>query len=66
MDETIQDQTQRPDAPMRTETFRKARPMIVGGEAPESPFPIRMSGEVQHGFKRGSKELGCPTGMSTE
>lgn len=61
MEGTIQDQIERPDAPMRTDTFRKSRPLIVGGETPESPFPIRMSGEVQHGFKRGSRELGCHT-----
>ncbi|KAG9032619.1 riboflavin kinase [Serendipita sp. 407] len=51
----------RPNAPMRTETFRLNRPMIVGSEAPDDPFPIRMVGEVQHGFKRGSRELGCHT-----
>jgi riboflavin kinase len=62
MDEVIQDQTERPDAPIRTETFRKARPMIVGGETPESPFPIKLSGQVQHGFGRGGRDLGCHTG----
>lgn len=62
MDEVIQDQTERPDAPMRTETFRKSRPMIVGEDTPESPFPIIMSGQVQRGFGRGGRDLGCHTG----
>ncbi|PVG04199.1 riboflavin kinase [Serendipita vermifera] len=61
MDNAAQDQDQRPDAPMRTDTFRRTRPTIVGGESPESPFPAVMSGQVQHGFKRGSRELGCHT-----
>lgn len=51
---------QRPAAPMRTETFK--RPDITGPDAPEPPFPIILSGKVQHGFGRGSKDLGCPTG----
>ncbi|KAI0728794.1 riboflavin kinase [Fomitopsis betulina] len=50
---------QRPAAPMRTETFK--RPDITGPDAPEPPFPIILSGKVQHGFGRGSKDLGCPT-----
>jgi riboflavin kinase len=62
MDEVIQEQTERPDAPMRTETFRKERPVIVGGEVPESPFPIQLSGQVQRGFGRGGRDLGCHTG----
>ena len=64
MEDTAHDQSRRPDAPVQTESFRKARAAIVGGEVPKSPFPIRLSGEVQHGFKRGSRELGCHTGMS--
>ncbi|KAG8885183.1 riboflavin kinase [Tulasnella sp. 331] len=52
---------ERPAAPLRTETFRKARPDIVGPDAPESPFPIYMTGVVQKGFGRGGKDLGCPT-----
>lgn len=57
-----QDQTEPPEAPIRTETFRKSRPEIVGPEAPESPFPIYLSGAVQRGFGRGGRELGCHTG----
>lgn len=64
MEDKARDQSQRPGAPMQTESFRKERPTIVGDEAPEPPFPIKMSGEVQHGFKRGSRELGCHTGTS--
>ncbi|KZT72659.1 riboflavin kinase [Daedalea quercina L-15889] len=52
---------ERPDAPLRTETFRRARPDIAGPDAPELPFPIVLSGTVQHGFGRGGKDLGCPT-----
>jgi FAD synthase len=25
-------------------------------------YPIQLEGKVIHGFGRGSKELGCPTG----
>jgi hypothetical protein len=53
---------ERPAAPLRTETFRQSRPSIVGPESPQSPFPIALSGEVQRGFGRGGKDLGCPTG----
>ena len=53
---------QRPVAPMRTETFRRTRPDIAGPDVPEPPFPIILSGKVQHGFGRGGKDLGCPTG----
>jgi riboflavin kinase len=50
-----------PDIP--DETFRTSRPTIVGPDVPDKPFPIQLSGPVQHGFGRGSKDLGCPTGM---
>lgn len=45
------------------ESFRTTRPDIVGPDVPDVPFPIKLSGPVQHGFGRGSKDLGCPTGM---
>ncbi|PCH41370.1 riboflavin kinase [Wolfiporia cocos MD-104 SS10] len=51
----------RPAAPLRTETFRRDRPDIVGPDVPEPPFPIKLAGVVQHGFGRGGKDLGCPT-----
>jgi hypothetical protein len=38
------------------------RPLVCGPEKVAAPYPIYMKGEVQHGFKRGSKDLGCPTG----
>lgn len=38
------------------------RPLIVGPEHLEAPFPISVSGKVVKGFGRGSKELGIPTG----
>lgn len=37
------------------------RPSIVGGPEPDAPFPLYLSGPVQHGFQRGSRDLGCPT-----
>jgi riboflavin kinase len=42
----------------------RVRPMIVGPDAPESPYPIALTGDVQKGFGRGGKDLGCPTGLS--
>lgn len=62
MEENISDLTERPEAPLRTETFRKSRPEIVGEGTPQSPFPIRLEGSIQHGHRRGGRELGCPTG----
>ncbi|KAH8106263.1 riboflavin kinase [Cristinia sonorae] len=50
-----------PAAPVRTESSRRLRPDIVGPEIPGSPFPIYLSGDVQRGFGRGGKDLGCPT-----
>jgi riboflavin kinase len=60
--EDIQVSSGRPSAPLRTDTFRKSRPDIVGADTVESPFPIFLSGAVQRGFGRGGKDLGCPTG----
>lgn len=37
------------------------RPLLVGSDPPQSPFPIRLNGLVEKGFGRGSKDLGCPT-----
>ncbi|KAJ7591283.1 riboflavin kinase [Mycena floridula] len=54
-------QDERPPAPIQTESFRVTRPLIVGPDIPEDPFPIRLSGPVQRGFGRGGKDLGCPT-----
>lgn len=62
--EEIANDPLRPAAPLRTDTFRKQRPHIVGGDAPETPFPILLSGSVQRGFGRGGKDLGCPTGTN--
>jgi hypothetical protein len=36
--------------------------MIVGGDAPESPYPIHLEGAITHGFGRGARFLGIPTG----
>ncbi|KAG9317652.1 riboflavin kinase, partial [Chiua virens] len=44
-----------------TQSFRTSRPTIVGPDTPEDPYPIQLEGVVQHGFGRGSKDLGCPT-----
>ncbi|KAF8592548.1 riboflavin kinase [Ramaria rubella] len=52
----------RPEAPVGTDTFRRSRPHIVGDDSgPTPPFPIRLTGNVQRGFGRGGKDLGCPT-----
>ena len=52
-----------PAAPVQTEAFRQSRPQIVGEDfGPMPPFPIRLAGNVQRGFGRGGKDLGCPTG----
>jgi len=60
--EVAASQQERPtDVPFATSSFRAVRPLIVGPEGPEPPFPIELSGLVQSGFGRGSKELGCPT-----
>ncbi|KAL2162010.1 hypothetical protein VTH06DRAFT_7795 [Thermothelomyces fergusii] len=38
------------------------RPTVVGDPSgPEAPYPLKMSGLVINGFRRGSKELGIPT-----
>jgi Riboflavin kinase len=42
----------------------EVRPMIVGSDVPEPPYPIALTGAVQKGFGRGGKDLGCPTGLS--
>ncbi|KAI0650092.1 riboflavin kinase [Trametes meyenii] len=52
---------ERASAPVRIESFRADRPEVVGPEVPHKPFPIYLSGAVQHGFGRGGKDLGCPT-----
>lgn len=57
--------TEPPAAPLRTESFRKERPTIVGEEVPEEPFPIRLSGTIQRGFGRGGRDLGIHTGLSS-
>ncbi|KAJ3412784.1 riboflavin kinase [Chytridiales sp. JEL 0842] len=38
-----------------------SRPLIVGPERPEPPYPVYLRGIVSKGFGRGSKELGIPT-----
>ncbi|CEP11092.1 hypothetical protein [Parasitella parasitica] len=42
------------------------RPLIVGPEELEAPYPISVSGTVVKGFGRGSKELGIPTANMNE
>jgi riboflavin kinase len=55
-------QPERPPAALQTESFRQSRPLLVGNDFPEAPYPILLSGPVMKGFGRGSKDLGCPTG----
>ncbi|KNF00416.1 hypothetical protein PSTG_06345 [Puccinia striiformis f. sp. tritici PST-78] len=53
-----------PPPPPQTKPDQQSepRPTIIGPDTgPEPPFPIKVFGKVEHGFKRGSKELGCPT-----
>lgn len=47
---------------MSTTALNPDRPLIVGSETLEAPYPISVSGTVVKGFGRGSKELGIPTG----
>lgn len=47
---------------MSTDNINTDRPLIVGPEKLEAPYPISVSGTVVKGFGRGSKELGIPTG----
>ncbi|KAL7008925.1 riboflavin kinase [Cystobasidiomycetes sp. EMM_F5] len=50
----------RPPTPLDHDP-RFDRPAICGPDEVETPYPVYMKGAVQHGFKRGSKDLGCPT-----
>ncbi|KAJ3515438.1 hypothetical protein NMY22_g14452 [Coprinellus aureogranulatus] len=59
--EIQQHEVPRPAAKFHSQEFRAGRPQIVGPESPEEPFPIFLVGEVQRGFGRGGKDLGCPT-----
>lgn len=45
---------------------RESRPDIVGGDAPEAPYPLELFGAVTKGFGRGARFLGIPTGESKE
>ena len=38
-----------------------ARPLLVGPDTLQFPFPVQLRGEVIKGFGRGSRELGIPT-----
>jgi hypothetical protein len=40
------------------------RPLIVGPDTLQPPFPVFLKGKVIKGFGRGSKELGIPTGTA--
>ncbi|KAI7871092.1 hypothetical protein BDF14DRAFT_1719895 [Spinellus fusiger] len=42
------------------------RPLIVGPEVPEAPYPFIIHGKVIKGYGRGSKELGIPTANLSE
>ncbi|KAG2173283.1 hypothetical protein INT43_004657 [Umbelopsis isabellina] len=37
------------------------RPLVVGPETLQDPYPLKLAGTVVKGFGRGSKELGIPT-----
>lgn len=53
--------TARPQAEMAP-AFRESRPMIVGNDQPETPYPMLLEGVVTKGFGRGARFLGIPTG----
>lgn len=38
------------------------RPLVVGPDTLQEPYPLKLAGTVVKGFGRGSKELGIPTG----
>ncbi|KAI8068036.1 hypothetical protein BC940DRAFT_300174 [Gongronella butleri] len=46
--------------------LNKDRPLLVGPEVPETPYPFTIRGTVVKGFGRGSKELGIPTANLNE
>ncbi|KAN0064130.1 riboflavin kinase [Thecaphora frezii] len=50
-----------PPTASRSPVPPSARPEVCGPHAPERPYPIYLRGEVEKGFGRGSKDLGCPT-----
>ncbi|KAM0752959.1 riboflavin kinase [Meredithblackwellia eburnea MCA 4105] len=50
----------RPSTPLQHDPTAK-RPLIVGPDHPEQPYPVYLQGWVERGFGRGSKDLGCPT-----
>lgn len=58
---SMADHNTAPPTPLQHDP-RVDRPSICGPDEVEPPYPIYMKGPVQHGFKRGSKDLGCPTG----
>ncbi|SPO30938.1 related to FMN1 - Riboflavin kinase [Ustilago trichophora] len=46
---------------LKSPTSPSRRPEVCGPHAPERPYPIYLRGQVEKGFGRGSKDLGCPT-----
>jgi riboflavin kinase len=49
--------------PSATESaeIRSHRPSVVGADGgPKPEYPRRMEGVVEHGFKRGSKDVNAP------
>lgn len=46
---------------LKSPTSPSRRPEVCGPHAPERPYPIYLRGNVEKGFGRGSKDLGCPT-----
>lgn len=46
---------------VKSPTSPSQRPQVCGPHAPERPYPIYLRGNVEKGFGRGSKDLGCPT-----
>jgi riboflavin kinase len=50
-----------PASPSKQSSVTTDRPLIIGPDVPEQPYPVFLEGLVCKGFGRGSKELGIPT-----
>ena len=46
---------------MAKQPSASTRPLVCGPDAVDAPFPCYLSGKVEHGFGRGSKQLNCAT-----
>ncbi|RIB17809.1 hypothetical protein C2G38_1968108 [Gigaspora rosea] len=49
-----------------SELLETTRPLLIGPDIVNPPYPIKMKGKVIQGFGRGSRELGIPTANLSE